>query len=101
MTPLNDVNEAAETVLGTDFDVAVLGLYNARFRPGQVKLLRRLEESEKPLIVVLFGAPYDRALVNRADAVIAAYEYTPLSVRAVIDSLDKGCFQGKSPVRLL
>ncbi len=101
VTPLNDVNEAAETVLGTDFDVAVLGLYNARFRPGQVKLLRRLEESGKPLIVVLLGAPYDRALVNRADAVIAAYEYTPLSVRAVIDSMDRGRFQGKSPVRLL
>ena len=100
ITPLNDVNEEAEVVLNSDFDVAVLGLYNARFRPGQVKLLRQLEASGKPLIVVLLGGPYDKALVERADAIIAAYEYTPLSVKAVIDALEKGVYPGKSPVYL-
>jgi len=100
ITPINGIDEVTEAMLGKDFDIAVLGLYNARFRPGQVELLRRLEASGKPLIAVLLGAPYDAALVRRADAVIAAYEYTPLSVPAVIESLRSGYYPGKSPVKL-
>ena len=100
VTPLNGIDQGVEAMLKKDFDVAVLGLYNARFRPGQVQLLRLLEASGKPLIVVLLGAPYDAALVRRANAVIAAYEYTPLSVAAVIKALRDGRFPGRSPVRL-
>ncbi|HHY81377.1 MAG TPA: beta-N-acetylhexosaminidase [Clostridiales bacterium] len=100
VTPINGINEETESILSRDFDAAVLGLYNARFRPGQVQLLRRLETLGKPLIVVLLGAPYDAQLIKRADAVIAAYEYTPLSVKAVIKALKNNYFPGKTPVKL-
>ncbi len=100
VTPVDGIDEKTEAMLSTDFELAVLGLYNVRFRPGQTELLRRLEAIGKPLIVVLLGAPYDAALVHRADLVIAAYEYTRLSVNAVIDSLKSGRFPGKLPVRL-
>ncbi|HCS73209.1 MAG TPA: hypothetical protein DIW17_04950 [Clostridiales bacterium] len=99
VTPIDGIDDKTEDVLGTDFEAAILGLYNARFRPGQIQLLRRLEATGKPLVVVILGAPYDAALVQRADAVIAAYEYTRLSVKATVDALKKGSFIGKAPVK--
>ncbi len=81
-------------------DLTVLCVQNARFRPGLVQLLHRLEELGLPLAVLLLGGPYDAKLVRRADLMIAAYEYTPLSARSVIDSLKTGVFSGKLPIQL-
>lgn len=101
LTPLDELDtKTLEEIGAEDYDLAVLGLYNARFRAGQQALLRALEQSGKPLVVVLLGAPYDASLVKRADAVIAAYEYTPLSVAAVLDALEEQYFPGRCPVRL-
>ncbi len=99
--PLNGLDETVKGELcNPDYDVAVLGLYNARFREGQKKILRILEQQVRPLIVVLLGAPYDAKLIERADAVIAAYEYTPASVQATLKALEQNSFAGKLPVQL-
>lgn len=98
LNALDDASRAA--LLSPDYDVAVLGLYNARFREGQQQILRLLEAQPRPLVVVLLGAPYDAALVQRADAVIAAYEYTPMSVRAALDAIAENEFPGTLPVTL-
>ena len=99
--PLNELDEASRAAINSrDYDLAVLGLYNARFREGQIKALRLLEEQDRPLIVVLLGAPYDAQLVRRADAVAAAYEYTPLSVASALDALETGSFRGRLPVKV-
>ncbi|MBE5785267.1 MAG: glycoside hydrolase family 3 protein [Clostridiales bacterium] len=82
------------------YDMLVLGLYNARFHESQIKLLRAAEESKLPLVVLLLGGPYDAALIKRADACIAAYEFTPLSVEALLAALADGIFPGKAPVVL-
>ena len=37
---------------------------------------------------------------ERADAVIAAYEYTPMSVRAALDAIAENEFPGTLPVTL-
>lgn len=99
--PIDGLDEASRAAIcAPDYDAAVLGLYNARFRPGQQQALRLLEEQNRPLVVVLLGAPYDAALIRRADAVIAAYEYTPLSVDSVLDALESSSFSGRLPVAL-
>ncbi len=100
--PLNEYNASIQDALAApDYDVAVLGLYNARFRAGQQQVLQALEAQSRPLVIVLLGAPYDEALIHRADAIVAAYEYTPLSVRAVLDALEENIFEGTLPVKRL
>ncbi len=99
--PLREPDEAAlAAVRAADYDVAVVGLYNARFREAQVQAMRELERQGKPLVAVLLGGPYDVSCIERADAVIAAYEYTPLSVPAALGALAEGRFPGKMPIRL-
>ena len=46
------------------------------------------------LIVVLLGAPYDYPLIERADGVVCSYEYTALSVEALLDALENGQIYG-------
>ena len=99
--PLNCFDDTVQAQIDqADFDVAVMCLYNARFRSGQVETLRYLEKLGRPLVVIMLGAPYDTGLVHRADALVAAYEYTNLSVPALIDALKTGTFAGRLPVRL-
>ncbi len=101
ITPMNEVDEETVKAIEDDsYDVAVLGLYNARFRKGQQELLRRMEALNKPLIVIMLGAPYDAMLVERADALIAAYEYTELAARMLLEAMDEGVYEGKLPVEL-
>lgn len=81
-------------------DAVVLALYNARFRAGQVELLRALKAQGHTLVAVLLGGPYDAAQAEPADTVIAAYEYTTLSAASVADALKTGKFNGKLPISL-
>ncbi len=81
-------------------DLMVLCVQNAQFRPGLVELLHKLEAEDRPLAILLLGGPYDAKLVRRCDLMIAAYEYTPLSARSVIDGLKTGEFHGKLPIKL-
>lgn len=81
-------------------DLIVLGIQNARFRPGMVELLRAFEAQERPLMVVMLAGPCDIAYIHRADAVVAAYEYTSLSVDSAVEALDSGVFPGKLPMAL-
>ncbi len=97
--PLNEFDEATKEAMKGDYDVAVLGLYNARFRKGQQEVLRAFEESGRPLIVVLLGAPYDMSLVKRCDGLICAYEYTELAVATTIEAMAENRFPGKLPVK--
>ncbi len=99
--PLNALDEATEAAIRDEsYDVAVLALFNARFRPGQQEVLRALEAQRRPLVVVLLGAPYDAPLVQNAACVLAAYEYTWLSANAVLAALGTGEFRGRLPVKL-
>ena len=98
--PMNELDEATKEAINGDYDVAVLGLYNARFREGQRAVLHALEDTGRPLIVVLLGAPYDVPEIKRCDGMICAYEYTELAVSTVIEAMEKNYFPGKLPVKL-
>ena len=92
--------ELISKVASSDCDCIVLGLYNARFRDGQKAVVKALREAGKPLVVVMLGAPYDAQAAGDADALIAAYEYTNLSVKAFIESVKCGKFEGVLPVKI-
>lgn len=99
--PMNELDQATlDAIHDHSYDVAVLALYNARFRPGQQAVLRELEAQKRPLVVLLLGAPYDAALIKNAQCVIAAYEYTALSAEALLAVLESGTFKGHLPVHL-
>lgn len=98
--PMAGLEGDFEQLQNDAWDVMVLGLYNARFRPGQLRVLRELERQGRPLIVVMLGAPYDLPLIQNAQGVIAAYEYTWLSVHALLDAMETDTFLGHLPVRL-
>ena len=99
MTP-SEEEIAAAVNLAKTADCVVLGLYNARFRDSQIALLRALEALAVPLVIITVGGPCDLQCIRRADAVIALYEYTALSVNSAIDALETGEFHGKAPMRL-
>lgn len=99
--PMNEVDEATLAAIRDDsYDVAVLALYNARFRESQQTILRELEAQNRPLVVLLLGAPYDATLIRKAKCVICAYEYTYLAADALLDVLESGEFKGHLPVKL-
>lgn len=103
--PLNGGAEEAVAMVASavkmGFEHIILGLYNARFRPGQIAILRELEKmAGVHLTVILLGAPYDLPLIERADGVLTCYEYTALSVEALLDSLTDGKFPGRCPMKL-
>ena len=98
---MNEMDEATLEAIREDaYDVAVLALYNARFRESQQAILRQLEAQGRPLVVLLLGAPYDAALIRNAKCVICAYEYTCLSAEALLSALETGRFPGHLPVKL-
>ena len=99
--PMSSVDEATmEAIRSDDYDVAVLAVYNARFRESQQTILRELEAQNRPLVVLLLGAPYDVPLIRNAQCVICAYEYTYLAANALLTALETGEFRGHLPVKL-
>ena len=99
--PMSSVDEATlEAIRSKDYDVAVLALYNARFRESQQIILRELEAQDRPLVVLLLGAPYDAALIRNAKCVICAYEYTYQAAEALLSAMEAGEFKGHLPVQL-
>lgn len=99
--PMSSLDDATLDAIHSDeYDVAVLALYNARFRESQQAILRELEAQKQPLVVLLLGAPYDATLIRNAQCVICAYEYTYLSANTLLTALETGEFKGHLPVKL-
>ena len=98
MSELDDATLAA--IREDNYDVAVLAVYNARFRPSQQTILRELEKQNRPLVVLMLGAPYDAPLIRNAQCVICAYEYTYLAAQELLNCLETGEFKGHLPVKL-
>ena len=99
--PMSSVDEETlAAIRNEDYDVAVLALYNARFRESQQTILRELEAQNRPLVVLLLGAPYDASLIRNAKCVICAYEYTYLAANALLAALESSEFKGHLPVKL-
>lgn len=80
---------------------AVVGTFNAIANPGQLELIQALADSGVSTAVVALRTPYDLQDLPETIWSIAAYEYSPESIRAAAKVL-RGELQpsGKLPVRL-
>ena len=61
---------------------AVVGTFNAYLRTGQRRLVEALAKAGVPTVAVALRAPYDLAGLPESVWTLAAYEYTPESLRA-------------------
>ena len=64
------------------------------------EILRELETQNRPLVVLMLGAPYDATLIRNAQCVICAYEYTYQAAQELLSALETGEFNGHLPVTL-
>lgn len=82
-------------------DMVIIGTDNAFTFQQQVQLIKRLEESGKPLIVIALRGPYDFSSFPEVPVFIAAYEPSTAAMRAAVDILfGKVEPKGKLPVTL-
>lgn len=80
---------------------AVVGAFNAAVNPGQQALIRALAQTGIPTAVVALRAPYDLRDLPEGVWGIAAYEYSPESIRAAAKVLRGELIPtGKLPVSL-
>ena len=83
------------------YDTLVLLVYNMTDSPNQKNLLDQLLETEKPVVVICAGSPYDLQYLNDAPTVLCTYGYTPAAVQSIISVLNGTLLpEGKLPVEI-
>ncbi len=100
VSSLDGLTPGVENAIHNDYDVAVLGIFNADIRPGQLAVLEAVQAKKKPVVAVLLSSPYDSKYVEGCNAMITGYEYTMLSVKALVQAIKENDYQGKLPVRI-
>jgi beta-N-acetylhexosaminidase len=81
-------------------DYAVVTTNNAWGDTGQQQLVKALEASGTPVIVVALGGPYDLAYFPDAPTFIAAYGYQPATLTALVADLFGAQPRGHLPVTI-
>lgn len=66
------------------YSSAVVGTYNGHLHRGQLQLVKALAESGIPVTAVALRNPYDLASMPQNVCRLAAFEYTPLGLDAVV-----------------
>jgi beta-N-acetylhexosaminidase len=71
------------------YDLVVVNTFNvwASQPSGQVRLVRALIKTGKPVIVIALGTPYDIAYFRKVTAFVSAYSFQPVSVNAAVAAL--------------
>lgn len=68
-------------------DAVVFGTYNGHLFTGQLEILHRLCKEHENVIAVALRNPYDLGMIDENAAAVAVYEYTPLSLEALVTVL--------------
>lgn len=97
---LDGLTPEVKAELDGEYDLAVVGVFNARLKPAQLEVFRAIRATGKPVVAVLLQTPYDAEFVKDADAIICSYEYTLLGVPALVQAMKNCDYQGKLPVVL-
>ena len=63
-------------------DLTIVLSYNSWGDPGQIALIRALQTTGKPVVVVATGAPYELGQLPTITTFVAAYGYQPTTLRA-------------------
>ena len=74
------IDAAAAAALNND--VTIVLSYNSWGDPGQIALIRALQATGKPVVVLATGAPYELGELPTVTTFVAAYGYQPTSLRA-------------------
>lgn len=64
--------------------LVVVATFNAWSATGQVKLVKALLGTGKPVIVLAVGTPYDVAYFPRVSTFIASYDFQPVSLHPLV-----------------
>ncbi|MER7273203.1 glycoside hydrolase family 3 N-terminal domain-containing protein [Dactylosporangium sp. NPDC000244] len=82
-------------------DATVVTTNNVWSDPTQVALVEALLATGRPVVVTSVGGPYDIAYFPQAPAYLAAYDYQPVSVTALADTLTgRAGSPGRLPVTI-
>lgn len=100
VSSLEGMTPEVEAAINGEYDVAVVGVFDAASMPGQLDIIKALEEQGKPVVAVLLRTPYDYKSVKNCNAVIASYEYTTLSAKATAVAIKNCDYRGKLPVTI-
>ncbi|MCD8021949.1 MAG: glycoside hydrolase family 3 protein [Lachnospiraceae bacterium] len=94
-----EIQNAVEAA--TSHSSVVLGTHNATLYPGQIRLMRAIGEALIPFVVVALGTPYELREVPPGAAGLAAWDYTSLTLEALVPVLaGEKMPEGRMPVRL-
>jgi beta-N-acetylhexosaminidase len=96
-----DSQIAAAVAAAQQNDLVVVSTFNAWGAPGQVKLVKALLKTGKPVIVAAVGTPYDIAYFPHASTFITSYDFQPVSLIPLVDVMF-GVYSptGKLPVTI-
>ena len=100
VSSLEGLTPEVENAIAGEYDVAVVGIFDAASNRGQLDIIKALEEKGKPIVAVLLRTPYDYRFVKNCNAVIASYEYTTLSANATVNAMMNNDYRGKMPVTI-
>lgn len=100
VSSLEGMTPEVQAAIDGEYDVAVVGIFDAASMPCQLDIIKALKEKGKPIVAVLLRTPYDYRFVKECDAVIASYEYTVLSAKATAVAIKTCDYRGKLPVTL-
>lgn len=100
VSSLDGLTPEVESAINGEYDVAVVGIFDANSYKGQLDIVKALRGTGKPVVAVLLRTPYDYRYVKECNAVITGYEYTTLSAKAITEAMKKNNYRGKMPVTL-
>jgi len=100
VSSLEGLTTEVEEALAGEFDVAVVGIFDARNFESQLEIVEAALKTGKPVVAVLLRTPYDYRYVKDCNAVITGYEYTMLAAKAIAAAMKNCDYRGEMPVTL-
>lgn len=86
MDPSPDMVQAIAT-FASEKPLNIFFCFDAHLYPAQAELLKAVQNTHRPIILVLLRDPYDASLANPQDAVITAYGFRLCQIKAVINRI--------------
>ena len=99
ISTLEGMTDDVRRAIDGEYDVAVVGVFDAISFPRQIEIIDSLMEKGKTVIAVLLRSPYDYKSVSKCDAVITCYEYTTLAVSATVKAMKNNDYRGVLPIK--
>ncbi len=85
--------------LAKDYEQIIICTYNANIYNSQLKLIKELLQLDLDLNVIAMRNPYDILAVDNIENFVCFYEYTPNSIKALMEYLkEKLILTGKVPI---